>query len=90
MNVATLQVFLWGALAMSSLVAGVCFLRLGRLSQDRLFFFFTAAFWLLCANWIGLALFPWVQETRHHVYLLRLLAFVVLAVGIFDKNRRVR
>ena len=88
MTIPTLRVFLWGALAMASLVAGLGFLRLGRISRDRLFYAFTASFWLMAGNWIGLALVPWVPETRHHVYVLRLLAFVVLAAGIIDKNRR--
>ena len=90
MSASALKVFLWGALAMASLVAGICFLRLWRESRDRLFVFFTVSFWLLCANWTGLAVFPWAQEERHHVYVVRLLAFVVLAAGIVDKNKRTR
>lgn len=88
MNVGPLHVFLWSALATGSLVAGLCFLRLGRLTRDRLFYSFTAAFWLLAANWVGLVFVHAAAETRHQVYVLRLLAFVVLIIGIVDKNRR--
>jgi hypothetical protein len=79
---------LWGALAMGSWVAGLFFLRFWRVSRDRLFLFFCAAFWVLAANWFGLATIHPSQETRHYVYLLRLVAFVLILVGIIDKNRR--
>jgi hypothetical protein len=80
--------FFWGALAMGSCIAGIFFLRFWRQSRDRLFVFFTAAFWVFAANWIGLATLHPSEETRHHVYVLRLVAFSLILIGIIDKNGR--
>jgi hypothetical protein len=79
-----------GALAMSCLIAGLFFLRFWTESRDRLFLFFATAFWLLAAQWLGLGLVEPAIEAEHPMYLLRLAAYVVLVVGIIDKNRRRR
>jgi hypothetical protein len=85
----SLNHFLWGALAMGSAIAGLFFLRYWRNSRDRLFLFFCGAFWFLAANWIGLATVHPSIETRHQVYVLRLLAFGLIIAGNVDKNRRI-
>ena len=84
-----MKLFLWGALAMSSGVAGLYFWRFWIESKDRLFVFFALAFWVLALNWVGLALID-EPETRHWVYAVRLVAFVLIIAGIIDKNRRGR
>jgi hypothetical protein len=76
-----------GALAALSFVIGLFFVRYWRTSGDRLFFFFAAAFWLMGANWGGVAVGT-SDETRPYLYLLRLTAFVMIAIAIFDRNRR--
>ncbi|HEY6728058.1 MAG TPA: DUF5985 family protein [Polyangiaceae bacterium] len=81
---------LHGALALAAWVAGLFFLRFWRLSHDRLFVYFCAAFWLLAVNWLSLAAIPWVPETRHQAFIARLLAFTLIIIGIVDKNRRSR
>ena len=83
-----MKVFLWGMLTMCSLVASLLFLRYGRLTRDRLFWFFSAAFFVLALNWLGLALIEPDTEHRHLAYFLRLLAFVLILIGIVDKNVR--
>lgn len=85
-----LHLVLRGALALASWVAGLFFLRFWRLSRDRLFIFFCAAFWLLAVNWLSIAANHWVPETRHQAFMVRLLAFVLIIVGVIDKNRRSR
>jgi hypothetical protein len=80
--------FLIGALSMASAVAALCLLRSWRITRDRLFVFFAAAFFALAVHWLGLA---WVQpaaEAHHEIYLVRLAAFVLILAGIVDKNRR--
>ncbi|GEM_PF-292623 len=77
-----------GALVLASWVAGLFFLRFWRLSHDRLFVYFCAAFWLLGLNWLSLAAINWVPETQHQGFIVRLLAFVLIIVGVVDKNRR--
>jgi hypothetical protein len=80
--------FFWGVLAAQAWVAGLFFLRFWRESGDRLFAFFAFAFWTLTLHWIGLAVVMPGVESRHQLYLLRLLAFLILIVGILDKNAR--
>jgi hypothetical protein len=80
--------FLWGALAMASTIAALFFVDYWRMTRDRLFVFFAIAFAALAANWIGLSMIDPDMESRHNIYVLRLLAFVLIIVGIVDKNRR--
>ena len=80
--------FSWGALAMASSVVGLFMLRFWRQTADRLFVFFAGAFFLLAAHWLGLAVVDPGVESRHELYLVRLAAFLVLVVGIADKNAR--
>ena len=84
------QQFLRGGLVMACFVAGLFFLHYYRQTRDRIFVFFVVAFWSLAVHWIGLAVINPALESRHYVFLFRLLAFVALIVGILDKNRRSR
>jgi hypothetical protein len=79
--------FLWGALAMGCAVVGLIFLSSWRQTRDRLFLFFAWGFWMLGANWAGLALLNVADESRHYLHLFRLLGFVLILVGVIDKNR---
>ncbi|HUM13118.1 MAG TPA: DUF5985 family protein [Myxococcaceae bacterium] len=90
MKTATLNPVLLGALAMASGVSGLFFLRFWRTSRERLFVFFALAFWLLGLNWLSLALVRLERESQHEIYLLRLVAFGLIIVGVVDKNRRAR
>lgn len=85
---AGLHPFLFGALTMAALTAALIFLRFWRLTQDRLFVFFAAAFVGLALNWLALAMTDPASEDRYYVFLLRLAAFLFILVGIVDKNRR--
>jgi hypothetical protein len=80
------QQFLWGALTMAAAIAGLIFLRSWKLTRDRLFLFFSMAFWVFALNWLALAATS--VESQHFVYLLRLLGFALIIVAIVDKNRR--
>ena len=90
MNASQMNLVLHGALSLSAWVAGLFFLRFWTLSRDRLFLYFCVAFWLLGLNWLGLAVIHWVPETRHQVFVVRLLAFVLIIIGVVEKNRRSR
>lgn len=83
MSGAVLHGFLWGALTVSALVAALIFLRFWKLTQDRLFLFFAAGFTALSLNW-ALAMFMYNDE---YFYFLRLAAFVLIIIGVVDKNR---
>jgi Family of unknown function (DUF5985) len=82
--------FCWGMLTMASLVASLFFLRYWRVSGDRLFGFFATAFAMLAVNWLALTAIAPTFEARHLIYLVRLAAFIVIIVGIVDKNRALR
>ena len=78
--------FLAGLVTMCFSVIGLCFLRFWHLSRDPLFVAFAAAFWLLALGQAltGLSLVP--REEQSWVYLLRVAAFLVIAVAIARKN----
>jgi hypothetical protein len=82
--------FLWGGSAACALVAAVFFLRFFRQSGDRLFAFFAAAFAAFAVHWTLLAMSESTDETRPYLYMVRLLAFGLIVVGVADKNRRAR
>lgn len=80
--------FLWGALMMANATAALFFFRFFRETRDRLFALFGAGFLALGVNYAVLALAQPSQEERHYVYVIRLVAFALILVGVIDKNRR--
>jgi hypothetical protein len=82
-----MSVFFQGAIAMGCAAVGLFYFRFWRRLGDRLFAFFAASFWLLGIERVLLAAVPVADEHRPYVYLIRLVAFVLIIVGIFDKNR---
>jgi len=80
--------YLWGMLTMATSMAAVFFLRYWRIGRERLFLFLAFAFVALSASWAALAMVRPSYEHRSVVYLLRLLAFAAIMIGIADKNRR--
>jgi ABC-type transport system involved in cytochrome c biogenesis permease subunit len=85
-----MKIFMWGALAMTSLVAALFFLRFWRASRERLFAFFALAFAGLATNYVGLAFIDLPNDEAHqeYAYVVRLVAFVIIIIGIIDKNHR--
>ncbi|HTL71319.1 MAG TPA: DUF5985 family protein [Candidatus Eisenbacteria bacterium] len=82
--------FISGAIAMSSLVAGLFFLRFWKSSRDRFFLFFAVAFWIEAVN-RGLIIHASASaadpEKIPVLYLIRLAAFSLILFAIFEKNR---
>ena len=70
-------------------VAGLFFLRFWRETGDRLFAIFATSFWLLCLQRILLSVHYAAasDENAAYLYLIRLVAYVLIIVGILDKNR---
>jgi hypothetical protein len=77
-----------GALVAGYLVAALFFARFWTQSRDRLFAMFSAAFVILAIQRLALALSAAPMEDRTLLYVLRLIAFGVIAFAIIDKNRR--
>ena len=83
-----MTVLLQGAVAMGCAVAGLFFLRFWRDSRDRLFLSFAFAFWLLAVSYVLLGTIAFAREWQVYIFVLRLLAFCLILLGIFEKNRR--
>ena len=82
-------IFLWGALTLACAVASLLFFRFWKISRERLLLFFALAFAVFGLNWLCLGVLDPPTETRYYFYVLRLVAFLLIIVGIIDKNRRV-
>jgi len=77
-----------GALVPGYLVAALFFARFWTQSRDRLFALFAAAFSLLAIQRLALAASGAPIEEQTLFYVLRLIAFGVIAFAIIDKNLR--
>jgi len=86
----TTESFFAGTLAMAALVIGLSFLKFWRLSRDRFFVWFAAAFVTFGVGWTIRTFDPGVGEHAHLVYLPRLAGFLMILGAIYDKNRRAR
>jgi hypothetical protein len=80
--------FLLGAMATLCWVAMLFFVRFWRMSGDRLFAMFAAAFFLLGLSRLGLSLAYEPRESLAFLYWIRLAAFLLILAAIVDKNRR--
>jgi len=79
--------FTYGLQTALALVAALFFVRYWKTSHDRLFAFFAAAFVALAGNWAALSLRVSEQHVPY-IYIPRLIGFLVLLAGIYDKSRR--
>ena len=86
----TLYDFLSGAVAVGFLVCALFFARFWRRTHEGLFLSFGLAFLLLGVGQTVLALGNIPTEERGSLYLIRLLAFLLILVGIWRTNRRQR
>jgi hypothetical protein len=79
--------FLSGAAAFGFLACGLFFLRFWRRTREQLFLAFSLAFVLLGIGQAVVALAQMPTEEKGALYLIRLLAFVLILVAIYRKNR---
>jgi hypothetical protein len=77
---------LGGALLLSYLMAGTYFFKFWKRTGDRLFIHFAVAFWLFVLNQLATSIPDVAKETDGYEYLLRVIGFIVIIVGIVDKN----
>ena len=82
--------FLQAVSATAAMASGLFFFRFWREGHDRLFAFFGAAFWVLALSWALLALVNPSDEARPYIYAMLLVAFLLMIVGMVDKNRSSR
>lgn len=86
----TLYDFLSGAVALGFAACALFFLRFWRRTREELFLAFAVAFLLLGAGQTILALANIPTEERGSIYLLRLIAFLLILIAIYRKNRDLR
>jgi hypothetical protein len=78
--------FVSGMITMGFLVGALFFARFWTRSRDLLFLAFSAAFCLLALNQALLTLGSVRRENQSWVYLLRLAAFLCIALAVIHKN----
>ena len=78
--------FLQGGTMVASLGVALFFVRYWRSTGDRLFLAFALAFSVFAVNRVLLSVLEEQSEARTYVYLLRALAFLLIAVAVVDKN----
>lgn len=83
-----LHAFLDGLVTMCFAAIGLCFARFWTLHRDPLFISFCIAFWLLATNQALVVLMAVPQEELSWIYLLRVAAFLIIAMAIVRKNVR--
>jgi uncharacterized protein DUF5985 len=85
-NDPVVNTFLSGMVTAGFLTAGLFFARFWSRSRDFLFLAFAAAFWLLAANQALVVLVLEPGDRQSWFYLLRVAAFLLIAVAIVRKN----
>ena len=79
--------FLSGAAALGFYACGLFFFRFWRGTREQLFLAFSFAFALLGIGQTVLALAQVPTEEKGALYLIRLLAFLLILLAIYRKNR---
>ena len=76
-----------GAIAAGAATVALFFLRFWRQTRDRFFLLFAAAFALEAVDRVALAMLPYADEDEPLFYLVRLVAYGLILVAIWQKNR---
>jgi hypothetical protein len=79
--------FLNGISACGSFVAALLFFKFWQATNDRLFAWFGAGFWMFAVTWSAIAVSRPLDETRFLYFVPRLIGFVLILIGIVKKNR---
>ena len=81
--------FLFGALAMASLVAGLYFFKFWKKTRDRFFLFFACSFFIEAVHRGVLSFIETPEDAPFAFpYLMRLSTFLLILFAIVDKNRK--
>lgn len=82
-----IAMFVSGLLTAGYAVAALFFLKFWRRTRDRLFAWFAASFGLLVIQRIALSVTQGSETGASWFYVVRLVAFLLIAVAILEKNR---
>lgn len=78
---------LMGAIAVASLIAGLFFFKFWRHTRDLFFLYFALSFWLEAINRFVLGLLIGIHEDGVLFYSIRLAAYALILLAIWQKNR---
>ena len=78
--------YLSGAVTLAYVVAAIYFFQFWRRSAEPLFVAFAIAFALLALNQLTTFVLGSTDERGNYAYVLRVLAFVLILIGIVAKN----
>lgn len=81
-----LNAYLSGMLTAGFMACGLFFARFWWRSRDLLFLAFAAAFWLLALNTALVVVVTGSDENKSWFYLLRVAAYVLIAIAVIRKN----
>ncbi|MEO8699364.1 MAG: DUF5985 family protein [Kofleriaceae bacterium] len=85
-----LETAMIGGVVVACLIACVQFAKFWRLTRDRFFLWFVAAFAVIGASFAIREFTHDVNEQAYYAYVPRLVGFLFIAFAILDKNRRSR
>jgi uncharacterized membrane protein YqgA involved in biofilm formation len=88
MDVVLVKSLLLGAIAFGSAVGGLFFLRFWQRTSDRLFLYFSFAFFLQALDRILIGINASTSDENPVIYLIRLVAYGLIILAIIDKNRK--
>ena len=77
-----------GGIAVAAFAAGLFFLRYWRSSRDPFFLYLMASFWLQAINQVVVGVTRSWNEDAPAQYVVRILAYGLILVAIWSKNRR--
>jgi hypothetical protein len=84
------EYMLLGGIAVGSLIASLFFFRFWRHTRDPFFLYFALSFLIEAGNRVALGLVTNADEATPAFYLVRLVAYALIIVAIWQKNRRGR
>jgi hypothetical protein len=87
MNNAAVSSLLLGAIAASSFAIGLFFLKFWRSSRDRFYLLFSASFLIESINRAAIGTVGLNEYEQLH-YCIRFVAYGLIVIAIWDKNRR--
>jgi hypothetical protein len=82
-----MEQMLTGAIAVGWFIAGLFFFRFWRHTRDRFFLWFALSFWLEAGDRIALGTVRGAGEDNPVFYGLRVVAYGLILLAIWQKNR---
>jgi hypothetical protein len=82
-----MQQMITGAIAVGWLLAGLFFFRFWRQTRDRFFLWFALSFWIEAVDRVALGLVAGAGEDTPAFYGLRVVAYGLILLAIWQKNR---